>query len=185
MKILVLNGSPRLNGNTRTALNEIIAGIKANVAGADLELIDVTEQSLSGCTNCDACKSNGGICITPDDSAEIIQKIVDADVVVFGTPVYFWGITAQLKMVIDKLYSKDDQIREQAPPKKKIGLVAIGGADLTDREYGLISEQFGCICDYLGWNLCFSQPISALDAGEIANDKAKMKELGDLWRYTV
>lgn len=185
MKILVLNGSPRLNGNTRTALNEIVAGFKANVPDADVDLIDVAEQSLSGCTNCNACKSNGGICITPDDSADIIQKIYDADLVVFGTPVYFWGITAQLKMVIDKLFSKDDQIRQQAPPKKKIGLVTIGEADLADREYGLIAEQFTCICDYLGWDICFNQSISAADAGEIANDKAKMQELGELWHFAV
>ncbi len=185
MKILVLNGSPRLNGNTRVALNEITQGIKSNVPGADVTFIDVSSQTLSGCTNCNACKENGGNCTTPDDSAKIIQKIYDADVVIFGTPVYFWGVTAQLKMVIDKLYSKDDQIRQQTHQKKKIGLVTVGEAALDDREYAMIKEQFDCICSYLGWDLRFNQSLSAAGAGEIANDKAKMQELRELWRYAV
>jgi len=184
MKILVLNGSPRLNGNTRIALNEIVRGIQAHVGGADVEMIDIATRSLSGCTNCDACKENGGTCITPDDSALIIQKIYDADAVVFGTPVYFWGMTSQMKMVIDKLYSKDDLIRK-AKQNKKIGLVAIGEADLDDREYALIKEQFQCICDFLGWNLQFSQSISAGEAGAISKDPDKIKELGELWHYAV
>lgn len=184
MKILVLNGSPRLNGNTRIALNEIVRGIKSNIGGAEVEMMDIATRSLSGCNNCDACKENGGTCITPDDSAMIIQKIYDADVVVFGTPVYFWGMTSQLKMVIDKLYSKDDLIRK-AKQHKKIGLVAIGEADLDDREYALIKEQFQCICDFLYWDLLFSQSISAGEAGAISWDADKIKELGDLWRHAV
>lgn len=183
MKILVLNGSPRLNGNTRTALLEIVQGIKHNMLESALELIDVSEHKLSGCTHCDACKQNGGICTTPDESAIIIQKIYDADAVIFGSPVYFWGISAQLKMVVDKLYSKDEQLRLQAPPKKKFGLVAIGEAGLDDREYGLIREQFECIGDFLGWDFRFYQPISAAESGVVANDKSKMQELSELWKY--
>ena len=179
MKILILNGSPRLNGNTRTALKEISKGIQSNIPSAEVELLDVTKHKLSGCTNCNSCKENGGNCISPDDSKEIVQKISDANVVVFGTPVYYWGITAQLKMVIDKLFSKDDQLKQQ---KKKIGLVVVGEADLEDREYNLISGQFECICDYLGWDIIFDQSISAYEAGEIANDSAKMQELSNLWK---
>ncbi|HVI43037.1 MAG TPA: flavodoxin family protein, partial [Anaerovoracaceae bacterium] len=123
MKILILNGSPRLNGNTRTALNEISQSIRSNITGVEVELIDVTKHKLSGCTNCDSCRRNGGKCVLPDDSAKIIQKIYDSEVVILGTPVYYWGISAQLKMVVDKLYSKDDQFRQQ---KKKLGLVTVG-----------------------------------------------------------
>jgi multimeric flavodoxin WrbA len=62
---------------------------------------------------------------------------------IFGTPVYWWGISAQLKMLIDKFYSKSKQFAKQ----NKNRSVSIGGAVLQDREYGLIKEQFSCICD--------------------------------------
>lgn len=179
MKIILLNGSPRMNGNTKTALCEIMAGIQLNIPSANVELIDVTEHQLSGCNSCGACKENGGVCITPDDSAKIVQKVFDAEVVIFGTPVYYWGITAQLKMAIDKLYSKSEQFHQQ---KKKIGIVAVGEADLSDKEYSLIHDQFQCICDYLGWKIIFNQSISACKAGEIKEDTKKMQELKELWK---
>lgn len=179
MKILMLNGSPRLTGNTRTALNEISEGILSNISGAAVEMIDITKYKLSGCTNCDSCRKNGGRCVLPDDSMEIIEKIYDSDVVIMGTPVYYWGMTAQLKMVVDKLYSKNDQLQQQ---EKKLGIVAVGEADLDDREYGLISEQFGCICDYLGWELVFSNSVCAFEAGDLAGDGGKLQELSGLWR---
>ena len=119
MKVLALNGSPRMDGNTRIALNEILEGIKSNIGDAEIELVDVDNLSLSGCTACNGCKENGGECIIPDDSAAIIQKIYDAGVVIFGTPVYFWGMSSQLKMVVDKLYSKDEQLSQQKSPRKK------------------------------------------------------------------
>lgn len=83
--------------------------------------------SFSACLACDGCKRNGGTCVQPDDTAELIQKIYDADILVFGTPVYFWGMSAQLKMVVDKLYSRDDALKKL---DKKVGLVTILGQQL-------------------------------------------------------
>ncbi len=179
MKILIVNGSPRTSGNTRTALNQISLGIQTNIPKVEIELLDVSDLKLSGCTNCDACRKNGGSCIIPDDSAEIIQKIYDTDVLILGTPVYYWGMTSQLKMVIDKLYSKDDQLRQQ---KKKLGVVAVGEASLDDPEYKLISDQFEFICNYLGWDLIFSQSVCAFEAGDLAKDKARLQDLNGLWK---
>ena len=120
---------------------------------------------------------NGGSCVQPDDTNDVIQKVYDADLVILGTPVYYWGVTAQMKTLVDKFYSKDALFREQ---KKKLGIVAVGAADLDDREYGLIREQFECICDYLGWDLIFNHSISAFEKGDLAGDSAKLQELRDL-----
>lgn len=179
MKILILNGSPRMDGNTRTALNEIAKGIRANKSGVELEFIDVVCHNLSGCINCDSCRKNGGSCVTPDESSSLVQKVFEADVVIFGTPVYWWGVSSQLKMLIDKFYSKDTAFREQ---KKRIGVVAVGAAGLEDKEYELIRGQFQCICDYLGWSLIFSEPISAWNVGDLAKNTQKMEELGTFWK---
>lgn len=178
MNILILNGSPRMKGNTRTALLEIKNGIEQNTSGNDIEFIDVTTKKLSGCINCDACKKNGGTCITPDDSAELVEKVYKADVIIFGTPVYWWGISAQLKMLVDKFYSKSKHFARQ---NKKIGVVSIGGAVLQDREYGLIKDQFSCICDYLKWKMVFYKPISAYEAGFVLHNDEAMKDLNKLW----
>lgn len=179
MKILVLNGSPRLDGNTKTALNTIVSEINKNCTNSLVEIYDVTEHKLSGCINCDGCKSNGGNCILPDESANIINKIYNADTIIFGSPVYWWGISAQLKMVIDKMYSKSEQFQKQ---KKKIGLVTVGADELNGPQYRIISEQMECICEYLGWNLLFSHSISAYEKTDVLNNSHELKKLGELWK---
>lgn len=178
MNILMLNGSPRLHGNTKTALSEIYKSIELNIKNANVELIDITLKKLSGCINCDGCKKNGGTCVIDDDCVPLVEKIYKADAVIFGSPVYFWGITAQLKMLIDKMYSKS---RHFAKQHKKIGVVAVGGATLDDREYSLIEDQFKCICDYLNWKLSFYMPVSAYEAGYIKHNEDVMKKISQLW----
>lgn len=179
MKVLVLNGSPRMKGNTREALNQIIDGIKKNIRGAEVELVDIAKIKLSGCINCDGCRRNGGNCILSDDSAELINKVSAADIVIFGTPVYWWGISAQLKMAIDKFYSKSSEFHQQ---KKQIGIVAVGAAELEDPEYRIIEEQFKCICDFLGWNMAFYEGISAADEGDVLKDNKEIEKLSMLWK---
>ncbi|MHC1722361.1 MAG: flavodoxin family protein [Aminipila sp.] len=179
MKIFLLNGSPRVNGNTQTALNQIIQGIQPNIKETHIELLNVADLDLRGCMNCDSCRKNDGNCVMSDDSIKIIEKIYDADIVILGTPVYYWGITSQLKVVIDKLYSKENQLRQQ---KKKFGVVVIGEASLDDIEYKLISNQFECISRYFGWDLIFNKSVSAFEEGDLAKDNIQLEELINLWK---
>jgi len=182
MKILLLNSSPRINGNTKTALSEIIQGIQSKNKDVEAELLDITQLKLSGCINCNNCKENGGICIIPDDSNMVVQKIYDSDVIILGTPVYYWGMNAQLKMVIDKLYCKDDQLRQQ---KKKLGVVAVGEASVDDPQYQLIFSQMEYICNYMGWSFVFRKPVSAFEERDLAKDDIQLQELYDLWATVV
>ncbi len=182
MKILVLNGSPRLDGNTRTALNAITKGINESCTEALIEIYDISEHKLSCCINCDGCKSNGGNCVLPDETADIINKMYEADGIIFGSPVYWWGVSAQLKMVIDKMYSKGEQFKKQ---QKKIGLVTVGGDELSASQYRMISEQMECICEYLGWDLIFSYPISAYEKNDLLNNRDELIKLNDLWSKSI
>jgi multimeric flavodoxin WrbA len=179
MKILLLNGSPRANGNTRSALGVLADGIRNNIPGANIELYDITRHRIGGCTNCDGCRDNGGNCVMPDESADIVNKIADADCIVFGSPVYWWGVSSQLKAVIDKMYSKDPILPDL---KKKIGTVIIGAGDTSDPQYRIIREQFECICDYLGWEIVFSYAAGAQEAGEIMKNKDETALLKELWQ---
>ena len=178
MNVLILNGSPRLKGNTSYALRTIAKGIKANTTH-EVELIDVAYLKLAGCTACCACKKNGGNCVICDDGVALINKVYAADAVVFGTPVYWWGISAQLKSVLDRFYAKSSAFKNM---EKQIGIVAVGTSALTNKQYELIRGQFGCICDYLGWDIKFSLSFSASEPDDLRASENAVSELSQAWK---
>lgn len=178
MKILILNGSPRLNGNTSFALSAIAEGVSKNTQHC-VEIINAAKLKVGGCTACDACKTNGGNCIMRDDSRSVIDKIYAADAVIFGTPVYWWGISAQLKAVLDKFYSKTAQFKEQ---NKKIGVIAIGASAFPSKQYELIHDQFKCVCDFLGWEMMFGLSFSAAAPDDLKKSEAAVKEISEVWK---
>ncbi len=105
-KIMVLSGSPRKNGNTNTVLGWFTEGAKE--AGAELELVDITKLKSAhhGCIGCMGCqKSDKYECAVNDEVKPVLARIPSADVVVFATPTYFFGPTAQLKTLLDRMYS--------------------------------------------------------------------------------
>ncbi len=105
-KIMVLSGSPRKNGNTNTAVSWFAEGAKA--AGANVEVVDITKLKSThhGCIACLGCqKSDKYECQVKDEVRPIIAKIPSQDVVVFATPTYFFGPSAQIKSVLDRMYS--------------------------------------------------------------------------------
>ena len=170
MKILVLNGSPR-KGNTLTAINSFVKGVSCE---HEVEVVDTYKLDVSPCTGCRACQCYKG-CVAKDDSNMIVDKIVDADLLVFATPVYWWGITAQLKMVIDKCYCKGAYLKN-----KKAGIIVVGGAETNDKQYELIKGQFDCISGYLSWDLLFYNAYSATQNDDLANNESAIKELESL-----
>lgn len=102
MKVLGISGSPRPNGNTATLLNSVLEGAAAQ--GAHTTMITANKLSVRSCQACDACKRTG-CCVIKDDMQDIYAKINEADVVVFASPNYMGGISANLKPVLDRLYS--------------------------------------------------------------------------------
>ena len=98
-KVLILSGSPRKNGNSDLLCNEFLRG--AQDAGHTVEKIRVQEKKVACCLACYACKETG-VCTIRDDMEQIMQQIIDCDVLVLASPVYFYSIDAQLKTVIDR-----------------------------------------------------------------------------------
>lgn len=107
MKILVLKGSPHVKGTSNTLVSEFIRGAKEK--GHKIEEIDVAHALLHPCLGCDRCAING-TCIQKDDGNEILNKILSSDCLVFVTPVYYFGMSAQLKTLIDRFYAKNSAI---------------------------------------------------------------------------
>ena len=107
-KLLVLSASPRKGGNSDLLCDQLIRG--ATEAGHQVEKIYLRDKKINYCTACDACQNNGGTCVQKDDVAEVLDKIIRADVLVMATPVYFYAMNAQMKTLIDRTYAKYTEI---------------------------------------------------------------------------
>jgi multimeric flavodoxin WrbA len=123
MKILAISCSPRSNGNTVMILKEVLRG--AQEQRADVDLYSVSGKTIQPCDGCWAC-ANTGKCHKADDMQELYEKIVEADGIIFGTPIYFWGMTGQAKTVIDRTIALNQPGRNLT--NKVAGVVAVCGS---------------------------------------------------------
>lgn len=103
-KVLILSGSPRKDGNSDLLCREFARS--AQESGNETEIIRVAAKKIAPCSGCYFCRAHGGQCAHQDGMAEILQKMIDADVIVLASPVYFYSIDAQLKAVIDRTVAR-------------------------------------------------------------------------------
>jgi multimeric flavodoxin WrbA len=141
MKILGISGSPRKNGVTVAMLDEALKAAQGD--GAEVELYSVSGKNIQPCDGCWGCRGTGE-CHIKDDMQELYGKMLGADGIIFGTPVYFWGMTAQAKAVMDRTIVFGHAERNLA--NKVCGVVACAGslglADvLKDYSYYIIQRQ--------------------------------------------
>jgi multimeric flavodoxin WrbA len=110
-KVLILSGSPRKGGNSDMLCDEFKRG--AEEAGNEVEKIRVAERKIGYCRACYYCRDHQGKCAIKDDMAEVLQKMIDADVIVLASPVYFYSIDAQLKAVIDRTVARWTEVKDK------------------------------------------------------------------------
>ena len=120
MKILGIVCSPRLRGNTEIMVKKALAS--AQEEGAETELITIAKKTILPCDACESCRKTDK-CHYNDDMQDIYNKLLEADGIIFGSPVFYWTLTAQAKALIDRtfVFSKDHKLRGKA-----VGVVAIG-----------------------------------------------------------
>ena len=106
-KVLVLSSSPRKGGNSDTLCDQFIKG--AQESGNDVEKIYLRNKRINYCTGCGTCNLQKP-CPQKDDAAEVIDKMVKADVIVLATPVYFYTMSAQMKTLIDRSCARYTEI---------------------------------------------------------------------------
>jgi len=106
----VISGSPRIDGNSDVLCDQFIKGAKQ--AGHETDKINLSKKKLSPCFACYSCR-NDGVCIQKDDMAEILEKLVSADIIVLSTPVYFYSMDAQMKMFIDRCIPRYREIKNK------------------------------------------------------------------------
>ena len=145
MKILVLNGSPRPRGNTKQMTEAFRAG--ALSAGHQMDVVDVCRLHINGCVACEYCHTKGkGACIQKDDMSQVYDLLKEAEMLVIASPIYYHGLSGQLKCVIDRFYSAAYPIK---PPKlKKVAMIlSSGDPDMYD---GALFSFEGDFLGYLG-----------------------------------
>lgn len=101
MKVLLLNGSPRLNGNTEIALKEIATTLEKE--GIETELIQVGNKAIRGCMACGGCRKIGK-CVFDDGVNEIVEKFANSDGLIVGSPVYYASANATLIALLDRVF---------------------------------------------------------------------------------
>ena len=99
MKVLIISSSPRKGGNSDVLCDQFARG--AAEAGHEVEKVNLREKKLSPCRACYGCMEQH-VCVIKDDMAEIFPKLVAADVIVLASPVYFYSLCSQMKMLIDR-----------------------------------------------------------------------------------
>lgn len=101
MKVLGIVCSPRKRGNTEILVAEALAGAKD--LNAEVELVTIADKHISPCDGCESCETTMK-CRIEDDMQQLYSKLLETDGIVFGTPVYFWNVSAQAKIIIDRTF---------------------------------------------------------------------------------
>lgn len=141
MKILVLNGSPRHDGNTAAMVNAFTEG--ARESGHEVNVIDVCQKKIGGCLACEYCHTKGnGTCIQKDDMQNVYPLLKEAKMIVLASPIYYHSFTGQLQCAINRIYALDK------PKKlKKAALIMSSGSNHV--YCGAIYEYQNSFLNYL------------------------------------
>ena len=139
MNILILSGSPRKGGNTDLLVEVFVKGASQK---HHVEIVSVHDYKVNPCMGCNACfKNEGNICAQKDDMALIYEKANEADMLVIASPVYFYGLSAQLKSIIDRFHNP---IRDTFHIKK-MALLLVGAASLPELFDSILAEYKLCL----------------------------------------
>ena len=148
MNIIVLQGSPNESGSTAILVEEFARGARA--VGHAVERIDVAHEGVRPCAGCEACGYGARPCVQHDGMGAILDKILAADMVAFATPLYYYGMTAQLKAVIDRFCSENSAITGRH--LKAALLTAAWNAD--DWTFEALVAHYRTIARYLDMTDC-------------------------------
>ena len=173
MRILVLNGSPRPKGNTKRMVEAFQKG--AESVGHQVDVVDVCRKKIVGCLACEYCHTKGnGVCVQKDDMQEVYSLLMEADMLVIASPIYYHGISGQLKCTIDRFYSAAYP-KKPRNLKKAAMILSSGDPKMYD---GAMFSYKGDFLEYLGL-----EDMGVFTAYGVENGSAsKLKELEDFGR---
>ena len=147
--ILGLNGSPRANGNTEALVDALIAGAKS--AGHSANKANIRTMNIKPCIGCYQCVAGkGDPCVQKDDMKDIYTQLEQSDVIVFASPLYWWQVTAQMKIVIDRLFAVA-AANGMHVPQKDVALIIAAESAREGNFAQIIPYYQTCLSKNLGW----------------------------------
>jgi len=184
-KILILSGSPVKNGNTATLVKWFIEGSRQKGAQVEVVRTAFLKYKSNGCTSCRACqKLLKYECVINDDARHVLAKMAQVDVIVMATPLYFYSPSAQLKLVMDRmfsLYKWDNQAGTMQTPLKGKAFVLIASA-FEDIGLDVLEKTFAITADYSGMKFKSLLVPNAGESGDIKNKEGIHKKAVALGR---
>lgn len=165
MKLCILMGSPRLNGNTAELLKPFISELELN--HSDITYVPLAKKNILPCKGCYACQNvnNSYGCIQQDDVLEIMKGIIDSDCLVFATPIYSWYCTPPMKALLDRHFGLNKyygSAKGSLWEGKKVAIIATHG---YDAEYGAGPFETGIkrLCEHSKLNYMGMYSVRDLD----------------------
>lgn len=173
MMVLALMGSPRKGGNTDILVEQVLRGAKN--CGHSVEKLYLYDYQIVPCLDCRKCKKDDLTCHMSDGMLKIYPKLDKADLIVFGTPVYWYGPTAKMKLLIDRM-------RPFIASGKLLGKmgVVITPSEEGESCCGPLMEMFRMSFEYLGMMFFGSILVRAYERGEVKNNEKDMKRAYEL-----
>ncbi len=187
--MLGISTSPRLKGNSDLLLREALAG--AESAGAQVEYLRIADLNIAPCVECNACYTSGR-CRVQDDYQQVLQKMLDADRLIFATPVFFMTVCAQAKMLIDRgqclwanKYVLKKPLFENGPRDRRALVIAVGGSRST-KQFDSIRLTMKSYFDMLEVKYVANLFVNKVDAqGAIKQHPSALREAFRLGKELV
>jgi len=183
-RVLIVVGSPRKNGNSAILAKQVAAGAKAE--GAVVETFYLHEMNIKPCSACDACRGkNASDCIISDDMRQLYPKLRSAQAIVVASPIYWFTVSAQTKLFMDRWYALgSDEGYELAG--KRFGIV-LTYADADPFSSGAVNalRTFQDAFNFIGAKIVGLVYGSAWKAGEIRRNKGLLREAFELGKKLV
>ena len=180
MNVLSIVGSPIKNGVTEKLADELTKGIASKNDKVEINKLFLQRQEIKPCFACQTCQELfNDRCVIDDDMADNYPKILAADILVFATPIYWWTVSAQTKLFIDRMYAllhKDDVSNFAG---KKVILINTYGGERPNSGPKIVDRMFQDMCKYLNMDLVASV---AVHTGKISDEEVQeaMEHLFDL-----
>lgn len=172
MRVMGIVGSPRRGGNTDILVGEVLRG--AASAGAQTERVFLADLNIAPCRACEGCHQDG-FCAQSDDMIPLTERLLDTEVWVLGTPVYWWGPSAQMKAFIDRWYAPEKSPERKARMRKRVALVA----PFADEDPATPRHLVGMVAAALDWlqaEFAGQLLVTADASGEVAGNQRALQE---------
>lgn len=143
-KVTVVTGSPHRRGTSFLLADEFIRGVREQ--GADVYRFDAAFRRVTACSGCDRCGLGSAPCVYRDDMFELNPHLLESSLIVFCTPLYYYGFSAQLKLVIDRFYAINTQFHHG----RRAVLLATAW-NSQDWTFESLVSHYKTLCRYMDW----------------------------------